>query len=156
MAARKVYLDTSVIGGYYDEEFKEETRALWKLEQRGFFQFVTSTVTLTEITRAPERIRRLFGKTFDEDSLLRGSAEADGLAGKYLQQKIVPEGFFDDAQHVAICTVAGVGLLASWNFRHLANLQRENAFNGVNLLQGYPALRILSPKALIYGHQEEV
>ena len=73
MAARKVYLDTSVIGGYYDEEFKEETRSLWKLEQRGFFQFVTSTVTLTEIARAPERIRRLFRKTFDDDALLRGS-----------------------------------------------------------------------------------
>jgi len=90
MAASKVYLYTSVIGGYYDEEFKEETRALWKLEQRGIFQFVTSTVTLSEITRTPARIRRLFGKTFNDDSLLRGSTEADELAEKYLQQKIVP------------------------------------------------------------------
>ena len=34
--------------------------------------------------------------------------------------------------------------------------ERENAFNGVNLLHGYAQVRILSPTSLIYGHEKEV
>jgi site-specific recombinase XerD len=36
------------------------------------------------------------------------------------------------------------------------SLQRENAFNGVNLLHGYTQVRILSPTSLIYGHEKEI
>jgi hypothetical protein len=31
------------------------------------------------------------------------------------------------------------------NFKHLANVRRETGFNAVNLLQDYPALRIVAP-----------
>lgn len=65
-------------------------------------------------------------------------------------------GYFDDAQHVAICTVARIKYLVSWNFKHLANLYRENAFNAANLLRGYREVRIVSPKNLIYGLEKEI
>ncbi len=35
MPAQTLYLDTSVIGGYYDSEFMADTRALWRLMERG-------------------------------------------------------------------------------------------------------------------------
>ena len=31
MHALALYLDTSVIGGYFDAEFQADTRALWRL-----------------------------------------------------------------------------------------------------------------------------
>ena len=43
----------------------------------------------------------------------------------------------------------------SWNFHHLANLRREAGFNAVNLLQGYPQVRILSRLELIHENEEE-
>ena len=98
----------------------------------------------------------LFAKTFDEESILTSSPEAEELARAYMERGVVPAKYFDDAQHVAICTLARISCLASWNFKHLANLQRENAFNGVNLLHGYAQVRILSPTSLIYGHEKEV
>ena len=43
----------------------------------------------------------------------------------------------------------------SWNFKHLANVRRETGFNAVNLLQGYPTLRIVPPSFLIHGYDQE-
>ena len=63
--------------------------------------------------------------------------------------------YADDARHVAIATVESVAVIVSWNFRHLANLRREAGFNAVNLLQGYPQVRILSPLELIHENDEE-
>jgi predicted Rdx family selenoprotein len=78
----------------------------------------------------------------------------EDLAAAYMAQKVVPAKFVDDAGHVAVCTVAGLDYLVSWNFKHLANIHREAGFNSVNLLQGYRPLRIVAPTFLIHGHQE--
>ena len=68
---------------------------------------------------------------------------------------MVSSKYEDDARHVAACTVSRADLLVSWNFRHLVNVQRETAFNGVNLLQGYAAIRIVNPLEIIYGNQDQ-
>jgi hypothetical protein len=51
--------------------------------------------------------------------------------------------------------VAHIPYLVSWNFKHLANVRRESGFNAVNLLQGYPPIRIVAPTSLIHGHEEK-
>ena len=77
------------------------------------------------------------------------------LAGHYLAQKVVPIGYTDDARQVAVCTVAQLDYLVSWNFKHLANVFREAGFNAVNRLQGYPQVRIVTPAFLIQGHEKK-
>lgn len=155
MHALALYLDTSVIGGYYDAEFMADTRALWRLKESGQFNFVTSRLVFQEIANAPERVRDLMRDTFTPDDVLERSAEAEELAQAYMARKVVPAAYDDDARHVAICTVARLGYLVSWNFKHLANVRRESGFNSVNLLQGYPTLRIVSPTSLIHGFDQE-
>ncbi len=63
--------------------------------------------------------------------------------------------YTENAWHVATCTIAKLDYLVSWNFRHLVNRQREIGFNAVNLLQGYPSIRIVNPLELIYGNQDK-
>lgn len=155
MHALPLYLDTSVIGGYYDAEFMADTRALWRLRDAGRFRFITSQLVFQEIACAPERVRELMRSTFAPDDVLERTAEAEELAQAYLAQKVVPPAFDDDARHVAVCTVARLEYLVSWNFKHLANVRRESGFNAVNLLQGYPSLRIVAPTSLIYGYNEK-
>jgi len=150
-----LYLDTSVIGGYFDAAFISDTRGLWRLKELGRFRFVTSQLVLQEVASAPERVRDLMRDTFSPDDVLERSLEAERLAQVYLVQQVVPAAFDDDARHVAICTAAGISYLVSWNFKHLANVRREAGFNAVNLLQGYPALRIVSPTSLIHGFEQE-
>ena len=152
MHALSLYLDTSVIGGYYDPEFMADTRALWRLREAKRFQFITSQLVFQEVVGAPERVRELMRSTFSPEDVLERTAEVEALAQAYLAQKVVPPAFDDDARHVAVCTVARIEYLVSWNFKHLANVRRESGFNAVNLLQGYSSLRIVAPNFLIHGH----
>lgn len=151
-----LYLDTSVIGGCFDDEFKAATRELFRQADLGFYQLFVSVVTEEEIQGAPPEIQKFFAETFtDAKQILPLTPEAETLAQAYLAAGVVTSNYADDARHVAIATVEQVGLIVSWNFKHLANYQRETAFNGVNLLQGYRPARILTPLELIYGDQEK-
>jgi hypothetical protein len=132
-----------------------DTRALWRLREAGRFAFFSSTVVDHEIAGAPERVRDLMRATFAGTVLLPLSPETDELAAAYLAQKVVPLDYEDDAYHVAVCTVARLDYLVSWNFRHLANARREAGFNAVNFLQGYPPMRIVTPTFLIHGYKEK-
>ena len=155
MHTLSLYLDTSVIGGYYDAEFMADTRALWRLKEAGRYRFITSRLVFQEIVGAPERVRELMRTTFEPGDVLERSAEAEELAQAYLAQKVVPLDYDDDARHVAVCAVAHIEYLVSWNFKHLANVRRESGFNAVNVLQGYPSVRIVAPTFLIHGHEEK-
>jgi predicted nucleic acid-binding protein len=148
-------LDTSVLGGYFDDEFKEATQELWRQMEQGRFRFLTSLVTVDELTEAPERVRELLATAFAPGNILEVTGEMEQLAAAYMSQAILTPKYSDDARHVAVCTVARIDYLVSWNFRHLVNVEREKGFNVVNLLQGYPTLRIVNPLELIYGDEKE-
>jgi hypothetical protein len=106
MHALSLYLDTSVIGGYFDAEFMGDTRALWRLKEAGRFRFVSSVLVDQEIARAPEPVRALLRATFVPADMMPVTAEALELAEHYLAQKVVPVSYTDDARYVAICSVA--------------------------------------------------
>jgi predicted nucleic acid-binding protein len=151
MAVLTVYLDNSVLGGYFDSEFEEATRRLWRMAEGGECRFVASTVTQQEATLAPPEVVRLFARTFPDDSaLLDLTPRADELAQACLAGGVVSARYVDDARHVAIATTHGIGVLVTWNFRHLANYRREAGFNRINLENGYPAIRIISPLEIVY------
>ena len=86
--ALSLYLDTSVLGGYYDAEFMADTRALWRLRAAGRFRFVTSQLVFQEIAGAPERVRELMRGRFAPADVLERTAEAEELAQAYLAQKV--------------------------------------------------------------------
>lgn len=150
-----LYLDTSVIGGYFDDEWRDATRELWRQMQAGHFRFVTSTVTLDEMDAAPENVRGLFASTFPLTDIINPSEESEALAVAYIEHRVLSPNYTDDARHVGVCTVAQIDYLVSWNFRHLVNVEREKGFNAVNLLQGYRTIRIINPLQLIYENENE-
>ena len=152
----RLYLDTSVIGGYFDAEWMDETRELWAQARAEKWQLLTSIVTERELRDAPGQVRQLFEETFQRATdLLAVTDEVENLAQEYLKAGVVSAKFADDARHVALCTVHRINYLVSWNFRHLVNVRREAGFNAVNLLQGYPPVSIVNPKELIYGDTED-
>jgi len=78
--------------------------------------------------------------------------EASDLARRYVQEGILGETKWVDAQHIAVATVARVDVLVSWNFRHMVNLERIRGYNSVNLKAGYPLLEIRTPREVTkYG-----
>ncbi len=121
----------------------------------GSFTFLTSALVAQEIVAAPKKVQALLASTFIQRELLPLTDEVEELAAAYLAQKVVSPRYANDARHIAIATVNRIGVVASWNFQHLVNYEREIAFNGVNLLQGYGSVRIVSPLELIHANESE-
>jgi len=146
-----LYLDTSVIGGYFDPEFTIATRELWRQMEEGRYRFYASSISVGELVRAPDHVRTLMANTFaDSGSILTLTPEAATLAAHYIAAKVVPVRYAEDASHVAVAVVHKIDLVVSWNFKHLVNVHRERGFNAVNLLQDYPPVRMVNPHELIY------
>ena len=52
----RVYADTSVFGGIYDDNFQDESKKFFKEVKRNRFTLVTSAVVQAEIEPAPEKV----------------------------------------------------------------------------------------------------
>jgi hypothetical protein len=60
-----------------------------------------------------------------------------GFAGKVLEAGIVPKAKTQDALHIAVAVCSGADVLLSWNFKHLANINKERHVRALCLLEGY-------------------
>ena len=65
---QRLYIDTSVFGGYFDEEFSEFTRPLFERLQHGEFRLLFSAVTQDELSSAPERVKNLVTSLKEENT----------------------------------------------------------------------------------------
>jgi len=80
--------------------------------------------------------------------------ETERLANLYIVKGIIPPSKVADALHIAISTMANFNYLVSWNYKHLANVNREKKILAVNMQENYfHPLRIITPLELIdYGN----
>jgi predicted nucleic acid-binding protein len=148
---QRIYIDTSVIGGYFDEEFKEATRELFKRFENNEITFVVSDLLDLELIGAPKNVRELPYKfSADKFERVELTDEASLLADTYIAEKVVGKTSLEDCRHIAIATINKVDVLASWNFKHIVNLDRIKGYNSVNYRLGYPMIEIRSPKDLIH------
>jgi hypothetical protein len=75
--------------------------------------------------------------------------EAIKLADNYIAENVVGKSSLEDCRHIAIASLYKVDVLASWNFKHIVNLDRIRGYNSVNYKFGYPMIEIRSPKDLL-------
>lgn len=151
---QRIYIDTSVVGGYYDEEFQEATKKLFERLENNEIIFVVSDLLDLELINAPQQVRELLEK-YSADKFQRVELTEDviHLADTYITEKVVGKTSTEDCRHIALATINKVDVLASWNFKHIVNLDRIKGYNSVNLRLGYSMIEIRSPKDLInYGN----
>jgi len=142
----RIYIDTSVVGGVFDDEFAESSTEFFRKVDTGEFILIVSDLLLTELLRAPDRVRDYLGKFKDEQiEKVSRTDEALELADLYIAEKVVGATSLADCQHIATATVHKVDVLVSWNFKHIVNLKRIRGYNAVNLKSGYPMLEIRTP-----------
>jgi hypothetical protein len=121
----RVYADTSVFGGCFDDEFRVESKRLFDEVRLGQFVMVVSDVTLDELELAPEAVRQVLAEIPPEQvEFVNASAESDELRNAYLQAGIVGPASSNDAAHIAIAAVFKVDLVVSWNFKHIVTLRK--------------------------------
>ena len=143
----RLYLDTSVIGGYYDTEFSEWTKPLIEdiLAQKHIA--IISDITIMEILDAPQIVNQLLEKLIQASSeLVTSNEQTDLLASHYIREGALTRKSIEDAQHIALATCNNVSAVVSWNFKHLVNMDKIRLFNSVNLKYGYGLIDIRSPR----------
>jgi predicted nucleic acid-binding protein len=150
---QRIYIDTSVVGGFFDEEFKEVTQRLFKRLEDNEVKFVISDLLELELIQAPNHVNELLLKyPNDRFERIELTEEIMNLADRYIAEKVVGKTSLEDCRHIALATVNRVDVLASWNFKHIVNLDRIKGYNSVNLKLGYPTIEIRTPQELVsYG-----
>lgn len=148
----RIYPDTSVFGASEEQgEFADESRRLMKSFVRGDRILVLSSLTLAEVAKAPDEVRKRLA-SIPEAHIERVEldAKAEDLAEAYIAAGVLTARRRADAQHVAIASIARVDVLVSWNFKHIVNPLRIEGFDAVNAERGYPVLDIQSPQEMLF------
>ncbi|MCA1764143.1 MAG: PIN domain-containing protein [Cryomorphaceae bacterium] len=150
MKKQRIYLDTSVFGGYFDEEFQEFTKPLFDRINNGEITIIFSTILESELELAPAKVRNLIRSIKKANTeFVEETNDAIELAGDYLSEKVVGQTSYSDCLHIALATINQADLLVSWNFKHIVNIQRIRGYNSINIKNGYKPLEIRSPRDLM-------
>jgi len=115
----KAYLDTSVISALFDEknpERKSLTEAF--LKRARILEVCISQITLVEIEQTPDlELRNKMRGAISQFSILRflynNVESVEWLAKEYVRYGAVPEGYPEDAYHIATAVISEMDYLLS-------------------------------------------
>ena|ERR1039457_632109 len=145
-----VYTDTSTIGGCFEEEFQEWSVALVEEFKTGKKLIMLSDLTLQELELARDEVKdkvKEIPKIYQID--IGVTDEAIELAETYINEGALTIKSYNDALHIALATLNNAGVLASWNFKHIVNLNRIRLYNSINLKLGYRMIEIRTPREIL-------
>ena len=157
MRKTKVYLDTSVINFLFADDAPDFKNATVDFFMNYFskYEVYISDIVLLEInkTKDTEIKQKLLDviKTYYFEFLnSKDDKNVMFLSNLYIRECIIPKNKFEDALHIALCTVYEIDVLLSWNFKHLANIHKEVLINAINEREGFwKKLNLLNPLEVI-------
>ncbi len=152
---KRIYIDTSVFGGYFDKEFEKETVAFFQKIFEKRIKVIVSEILELEIYRAPSYIQDFFESI--PDNLIERvelTDEVRELSEKYILENVVGKTSRADCQHIALATTNKADVLVSWNFKHIVNLERIRGYNSINFREGYQMIEIRTPKE-IFNYEDD-
>ncbi|MDR1179737.1 MAG: hypothetical protein LBK44_04465 [Spirochaetales bacterium] len=164
MKKLKVYLDTSIINFLRADDapvYKNATEILFNdiIVPHKIDTYI-SRVLLEEIDdttndKIKNELQDFVNKYKGNFKILEANHEKIDeitfLAGEYIKERIIPEKKVSDALHVAYSTIFEMDILLSWNFKHLANVNKEHKILIVNKTHGYNyPFRLANPLEVQY------
>jgi len=157
----KIYLDTSVPNFLFADDSPEKREVTEDFFENfikpSVYRAFISPVVLAEVedtkdTGKRQQLLDVFEKYPIELLTITESDEKEiqELADKYIEAGIIPEKKIADALHIAVSVLNNMDYLVSWNYKHLANINRERRVKLLNWNLGYRIdLRIITPLELI-------
>lgn len=146
----RLYLDTSVFGGYFEPEFEAWTKRMFERIAKDKHVILFSSLLELELIGSPENVRSLaYGLPVSMVERMELDPTARRLALEYVQAKVVGMTSLADCQHIAMATLAGADALVSWNFKHIVNIPRIRGYNSVNVRLGFRMIDIRTPLELM-------
>ena len=161
----RIYLDTSVPNFLFADDSPEKKEITIDFFEnfinKGKYKAYISSLVIAEIENTPEPSKRdqlinSIRKYPIEIISLNEYEEIEKLAQQYIDSSVIPLKKIMDALHVAVCTIYGINILVSWNFKHLANINQEYKIKSVNYQNKYfNELRIITPMEMVdYGNKD--
>ncbi|WP_295119285.1 hypothetical protein [uncultured Chitinophaga sp.] len=145
-----VYTDTSVIGGCFDVEFKEWSQALFKEFASGAKTLILSESVIFELEGASDNIKGMLTTVHSNNQLILPlTEEVKILARTYINEGALSNKSYYDALHIAYATICRADVLASWNFKHIVNLNKIRLYNAINERLGYQPIEIRTPREIL-------
>ena len=142
----RVYADTSVFGGCFEDKFREASIQFFEKVRGAVFLAVISNVTIEELVPAPYDVSQLLANLPPANvTQVSASPESLRLQAAYLDAGILGPASVNDAAHIAIATVAVADVIVSWNFKHIVRYDKIMRFESINAKLGYACPRIYSP-----------
>jgi len=144
---QRLYIDTSVFGGYYDIEFEDFTIPFFDRIKKGEFTLLFSSVTQDELENAPSNVKELVQHLkVEQTEFLEITDETVELATEYISEQVVGKTSYADCLHIALATINRADYLISWNFKHIVNVEKIRGYNSINIKNGYKQIEIRSPR----------
>jgi len=155
-AKPRVYVETTVVSYLVARPSKDlvvaahqKLTCAWWAERREQFELFVSQSVVQECGSgdahaAAARLKEIAGLPrlpLNEDAL--------ELARILLDRGALPPKSAEDALHIALATVHGMDYLLTWNCRHIANAESQQAISSACLLCGYQAPVICTPEELM-------
>jgi hypothetical protein len=153
---KKIYTDTSVIGGCFDVEFRDYSLALMDEFKNGEKVMICSDLVVLELEPARPEIRdKLSEIPTDHVVRITRSEEVEHLARTYIELGALTNKSHNDALHIAYATLSDADTLASWNFKHIVNFDKIKMFNAINSQLGYKTIEIMTPRLILRSIYEK-
>jgi predicted nucleic acid-binding protein len=153
----RVYVETSVIGAYFDERTDIVPSAqrywtrLWWDEVRSRYEVVISRAVMHESShpdfphseKALELVSGIQEVSIEEEvrQIVRG----------YIQNRIMPVNPVGDALHLALASHHKCDYLLTWNCKHIANPNKFRQIRMCNISMGLYVPFLVTPNQLIGG-----
>jgi hypothetical protein len=144
-----IYLETSVPSGYGRKRFDALLDDFYDVIRKSDVTVIVPQHTLDELAdeKTPKKVME---KLNTIDYIVKDTPiEARKLADIYVERKIIPSGFYEDALHIAIATVLEIDVLVTWNQTHIVNTDSIPRINKVNIEKGYKPITIKKPEEII-------
>ena len=138
---RRVYIETSVWGMVAPGQspaLQEPTLEFLDACTARQHQPYISAVVADELRRADEAVRKITIARLGaiDPTVLELTPRSEALAERFVREGILSARRLDDARHVACALAHELELLVSWNYRHIANVRKSEAFNAIAVLGG--------------------
>ncbi len=148
-----IYLETSVIGAYLDNDdpLRRDLTIRWFEHELKEYEVWTSILVQRELERISEPYRSSYLNLIKPLSRLEFTDEAAILADGYISRGIFQRKFMGDALHVALAAIHKIDYLVTWNFGHIANVRKQARLRMFNTTAGFFSPTIVTPEFLVHS-----
>jgi len=162
MSKKSVYLETSFISYLTNRRSRDlivaahqQITSAWWEDKRYNYDLVVSEVVIDEIKRGDSEASFERQIKIEGLPLLQLQPNVLSLAELILQKCFLPVKALPDALHMALSAVNGIDYIITWNFKHMANVDKEYAIVNACEEQGYRAPLICTPLEFMGGETED-